>query len=329
VALGLQVTRTGILSLLVVSISTSACGTGGAQQAPRTTAREPLTGRAPAMTDRRQSFLVQTDAHALVLKSSSSTATHMLVTHADSALYQDTLELLWFLDGDRLSVLDLRKPDATAVVVARGSTEGRFMVHHGRQSIATEDGCDLPFIDLDWSAAPKIQPVLHDAPDLRIENGAWLQAEFQRPARSGGRSRDFSGDVHVPLPAKLLRCDDPESCGTALEFGAWPKRELVLVVDISGGDCFERACLLRDSSSGLYATPPDAKRWGDVEHTPNGPCGPYRFDEAQTSFLMGRWLCTLGPVDNVCKDVGGLALGWLMPGDSVGEPGVGNFRATQ
>lgn len=99
--------------------------------------------------------------------------------------------------------------------------------------------------------------------------------------------------------------------------------ELVLVVEKMGGDCWQRECLLRDPRSGNFATPPTAAAWGEVNSTRKGPCGVYLFDHAQTSYLIDRMLCT---PETQCRDLGGLGLGWLVPGDSVGAPGLGNFE---
>jgi hypothetical protein len=93
----------------------------------------------------------------------------------------------------------------------------------------------------------------------------------------------------------------------------------VRVLEKPGGDCVQRACLLHDPRTRLFASVPKIETWGPAEATRKGTCGPLMFDKGKTSFLVDHYLCTPG---KACDDLGAHALGWLVPGDVVGAPGA-------
>jgi hypothetical protein len=270
--------------------------------------------------DPGQQFLVHTESREVVLRALNSDAKRVVLKRADAALFQPELELLWFRDGSRFGVVDLRKADAPEVSIAEGMPdEDRWFITRGRVLIAPEDGCDLPYISFQWSATPELKPVLTEAPDLRISNQAWLSAELARPTRPVGRRQLFTGK-RLSLAKKLLACEDPSECGKTASFST--DKELVLVRDQTGGDCVERACLLHDPATNQFATPPKAEKWGPAKTTAPGPCGIYEFEQTKSSFLLDHRLCNL---DRGCTDLGGEALGWLVAGERVGASGTGDF----
>jgi hypothetical protein len=287
-------------------------------------ARDPAISTAPVaapalpdLGERAQLFLVHRESREIALRSLSSDAMHVLVPHADGALYQPELELIWFRDGERFGVIDLRKPVEGPVMLARGMpSEDRFRIERGSERVRTSDGCDLPYVSLTWSEAPVLEAFLSEAPELRIEGGAWLAAELARPARAVGQDHALSG-AKLKLPKKAAQCERPVACGASGAFGDGGKL-LVLVREELGGDCIDRACLLYDPGTERFATPPKAEAWGAAQATAPGSCGPYLFDRTQRWFLVDHRLCSL---EQGCRDVGGESLGWLVPGDSVGVPG--------
>jgi hypothetical protein len=272
-----------------------------------------------------QQFLVHAASGAIELRSYSSNGSRALVPHADAALYDATLELIWFLYEGTLSVLDLRAPESAPTVIATGIPDvvSRFSIARSGDLAETEDDCDLDAISLEWSESPTISLAFANAPKLRIDNTAWLRAQFNRKARDAGTRREFS-EHRIALPSKLLHCEEKEFCGTTVGFGT-QGLELVRLIDKSGGDCMHRGCVLRDARTRLFATPPQADQWGPAETTKPGPCGLFMFDQSQTRFLVADSRCSSG---EGCRDLGGgHAMGWLVPGDTVGAPGIDDAEA--
>jgi hypothetical protein len=95
--------------------------------------------------------------------------------------------------------------------------------------------------------------------------------------------------------------------------------QLVLLREAMGGDCWHRACLLHDTRTQRFASPLDVTHWERAERTKPGTCGPFMFDQWEQAFLTDDALCVL--VEG-CQSLGGSALGWLVPGEIVGRPGV-------
>ncbi len=265
-------------------------------------------------------FLIHAESQQVVLRSRTALAQHVLVDHADAVLYQPALELVWFRDGEHLRVIDLGSEGAPVHTIARGMPDQhRLWIARGSEIADPNDGCDLPYVSLDWTHQPTLEPILTRAPNLRLDDAGWLAAELERPARPVLVKQGFFGKA-VRIPRRAMECEDPADCGRTGPFaGDWM---LVLVRDVLGGDCVERACLLFDAKTKRFATPPKAEKWGAAQQTAPGSCGPYHFDQSKLFFLVDRRLCELG---RECSDVGGEALGWLLPGESVGSPGTGEF----
>ncbi len=319
-------------SALLIAFTCSCPSARAPQPAPPFTAPPPVSAPAAApapdvpthsdtLGPAEQQFLVHLESQEVVLLSMAGEGKRVLVPHANASLYQPALELIWFRHEDRFGVVDLRKPGAPAIWLGHGMPdEHRLSVERGMEVVAPNDGCDLPFVALEWSESPALTAYLTEAPPLGIDNQAWFAAELERPARARTKKQGFIGAA-VRLPKKLTGCDLPQACGKSAPFGADGK-QLVLVVERTGGDCVVRACLLYDPSSRLFATPPKARKWAAAQETAPGTCGPYLFDASKSAFLVDHRLCTL---EQGCRDLGGEALGWLIPGAKVGEPGTGNF----
>jgi hypothetical protein len=261
-------------------------------------------------------FLVHSDAGMIIVRSVSSAAPSVLIRHADFALYDSELELIWYIEANQLRVFDLRALDAPPAVIVRDMRQlDRITVVRGAHSVSEQDGCETPYAVLDWTTNPKMKLLLVEGDaKAKVDGRAWLHAQLNRPARSVTAQRRFVNDK-VDVASELLDCEDEETCATSVPFAkrGW---QLLLVTDKSGGDCWERACLLRDPRSNRYASPPRPERWGLASAAQRGPCGPYRFEQTQSAYLVGRLLCA---GDGPCQDVGGAALGWLIPGDTIGE----------
>lgn len=278
---------------------------------------EPLAPPAPDGDPARQ-FLVHMDTGELTLRTRGSTRVTVLAPHADGALYDPGLELVWYRDKDVLRVLDLRAMGTPPVAVVRDVPQvNRFSIERADHLVETEDNCDLPEISVHWTEAPAAEALLSQLPSLPIVDAHWLRTQLARPVRATGARRELA-EPTVRLPKKRMRCEDAEACGATARFGARGWR-LVQTRQQMGGDCWHRACLLQDPQTGRFATPPHADRWSSAADAQSGPCGLYLFDREQTSFLVGDMLCEAG---QPCVDLGGRGLGWRVPGDVVGSPGI-------
>jgi hypothetical protein len=329
VTLRMMMTGTGVLLLGLSCSCRSASAPQPAQvPTPPPLVAAPVAAQAPevvpqpeALGPPAQQLLVHLASQEIVLLSAEAEGRRVLVPHADAALYQSELELIWFRDGERFGVVDLRKPDFPVFSLGHGMPdENRLNIERGSVMASTADACDLPFVALEWTESPELKAYITDAPGLGIDNQAWFAAELTRPTRGRAKRQSFSG-ARVRLPKKVLSCDLPDACGKTAPFGVSGK-QLMLVIERTGGDCLERGCLLYDPSTSLFATPPKATTWAGAKQTAPGSCGPYLFDASKSAFLVDHRLCTF---EQGCRDLGGHALGWLVPGENVGEPGTGNF----
>jgi hypothetical protein len=269
-----------------------------------------------AIADPQAAFLVHADSGEVLVRWRSGSATRVLIAHADLVLYDPALELVWYTDGDRLLVFDLRAPHTPAVAIFNGMAEvSQLTVTRGDHTVFSPEECDSPFAVLEWSADSKLKFVLaQPAGTAQLVGQAWLRAQLERQPRKISSRAAFT-EARIKLPRKVLACDDAELCGTTVPFGArgW---QLVLVSQQEGGDCGNRGCILHDPAAKQFAAPLAATTWGSAAQAARGPCGLYNFDAAQSAFLVGRMLC---PDDATCQELGGQALGWLQPGARVGD----------
>lgn len=262
-------------------------------------------------------FLVHAESGKIELRSTQGAPARELAANASLAIYDPALELIWFVAEDRLNVLDLRARSFEPIEVVRGVPEVSVLsIHRANSSVSTNEACQGPSFTLLWNEAPSFEAYDRDVTDTSITGRSWLQTQLNRPERAIGARRDFEGE-RVRLPRKLLDCEEPSSCATTAKFGG-RDLELVLVRDKAGGDCWNRACIVRDPRTNRYASPPDLQHWTTAAKAKPGPCGLYYFDQAQRSYLIGNRLCFGEPT---CQDLEGEALGWLQGGDIVGDIG--------
>lgn len=262
-------------------------------------------------------YLVRTTFGAIVLHGSETPASRVLVPRVRGALYDAALELLWFIDGDRLGAVDLRTRERSPITIASHvpPAVSRLSIAHPSGLTETEDGCDLDQLSVEWSPALKVDVGDPDASPVRIENRTWLEAQRARVPRATGKRREFAGK-RVRLPTAVMQCEEPESCGAALPLGSL---QLVMTLEKMGGDCMQRGCLLFDATTARFAQPPVATVWHAAADAQIGTCGLFRFDHTGANFLVEDKLCALG---GACRVLEGRGLGWLDAGDVVGAAGL-------
>lgn len=264
-------------------------------------------------------FLLESEAGQLVLRSTRSGAEQVLAGAAQRGLYDERLELVWYEEGERLWVRDLRKLQAGPVLIAEHLPE-HAEFHVARTAdlmLEPADGCDsMPVLLLNWSEKSVFEAFYTDVPTLAAEGTAWLAAELKRPARTLPKARAFSEDQREPAwNGARAQCEEPFVCGSSLAFGASTKQ--LVLTSAQSGDCWHFACVLRDPQTGTFGTAPDATSWGAASAAEPGSCGPYRFNRDGSAFLVDERLCLAG---GSCQALGGRALGWLEPGVTLGAP---------
>jgi hypothetical protein len=247
---------------------------------------------------------------------------HLLASSVQMVVHDPALELAWLSDGQTLSVIDLRDPaphTVAPIVIATGlPPHVEIQIERGNHRVAPTDACDVaPILVLHWSSEPSIESDQGELP-RPLEGRAWLQRESHRPVRHSGAERWLHpSGAQVRLPLERARCDDAQWCGAAQALGT-SGLQLVLADQSEGADCWQFGCVLFNPQNGTYATPPQPARWGTAQDTPSGSCGPYRFDAAGRTLLVDDLYCAaLGR----CEPLGGVAIGWLAPGDTLGAPG--------
>ena len=279
-----------------------------------------VAARAPAQKKQRptDAFIVHAEGR-IELRSLGETAIEVLAEDAsDLALYDPVLELIWYTQEEQLFVIDLRETEPARTLIASSIPDvSRLEILQANRSVRIQETCEGPTLSLHWNEHPSVDAYDGDISQTRIDGSSWLQAQKARPARVVGATRSFEEGKRVRLPRGLLDCEIPEVCAASVPFGVGDL-QLVLVLDKSGGDCWNRGCLLRDPQTNRYASPVDRDGWGRAEKTKRGPCGLYFFNQQKTAFLVGTRLCL---VETGCTELGGAALGWLNPGDTVGAVG--------
>jgi hypothetical protein len=273
---------------------------------------------------RNQLFLVESRGE-LLLRAIGSAFELRLASNAQHVLYDSAFELVWFSDERRLWVIDLRGPGLPPLVPVLIASH---VPHHvelhvyrgGTDFVEPEDACDLaPLLELRWEKEPWIEGERGQRL-TELDGRSWLARERLRAARTVDEARWFGLDPsqqHVALPVTRAHCQDAERCGAALPFGQrhW---DLVLTDQSEGADCWHFGCLVRDSETGAFGTPPQPGSWGPPDEMPSGPCGPYRFNADGSAFLVKDVACTTA---GSCQPLDGWGIGWLTPGEVVGAPG--------
>jgi hypothetical protein len=270
-----------------------------------------------ALDGDQNEYLVVTRSNELVLRTRERVVS-VLAGSVRNAMYDPKLELVW-LEGESLSVVDLRKPGSKPIPIVRdwpGSPS--LTISHPASMVTTNESCDVAELaNLSWDEHPTLKVIAEQDSELKLESMDWLRAQLSRPVRAVPDSTASDVryvDARVLLPEKVSFCVDQDECGRAVRFGAYDL-ELVLAVTLQG-DCWHPYCVFRDPTTGVISSPLIGDRWrGTSERA--GTCGEYHFDRGGKTFLVEGRLCG---ADGTCQDAGGYALGWRIPGLVVGTP---------
>jgi hypothetical protein len=257
---------------------------------------------------------------------------HVIASDVHELLYDAELELLWFSDtSNRLWVSDLRALAASTPTNAPPNVLiASDLPEHQKLSVWIGDrlvegsgqlGEGSVELSLRWDevATFETDAAETDAAEHlgRIEGKAWLQRERERTARAVPELQkpDESGP-HIALPAGIAQCDNPELCGAARPFGSSGWQLVITKTDETHGDFSHYGCLLHDRARAAFARPPDTRTWHPAADPELDTCGPYRFNARGDAFLASDRVCRVGAE---CTPLGGVAIGWLEPGATVGR----------
>jgi hypothetical protein len=228
-------------------------------------------------------------------------------------------DLVWLRDDHKLDVLDLRGaapapitlvtfPDKAMQQLGEHITEPPRWTMDGFVAITLGSPCGKGAgLRLDWS---------HDgestqgfAKGFRAVARDWFTAQEHRARQPLDPDPYPARAAKHKVPRKVGTCatDAKEEfgkdrCGTAAPFGATGVD--LVVVGASSEHCPGSHCQLYDPKAKKFTPVPGLDATDDAAPS----CGPFRFDRAGTSFLVGDQAC--GP-DLTCRSVGVLAIGWL------------------
>lgn len=264
----------------------------------------------------------------IVAKQIDGTSAPLVQGKIGAVAYDSDLELIWFVDGAALRVLDLRAPRTPPVTIGQGiPADVKIMIEDAPDSGSAESRGPMgAHVTLSWAQrtlefgdTPFGSDPEKKAPaTIKLVGQKWLAAQDARKARA--RRVDVVGvdpkPGKHPLPkgATCKSSDTDDSwCGLPTRFGAtgWT----LYITDRPCHRFCEPTCVAANAS-GKLAVPPAM-----LPVTPtmtSGPCGDYLLDATGANWLLseligrGR-LCTKAG----CIELEGIALGWRDPGTTV------------
>jgi hypothetical protein len=277
--------------------------------------------------DRNELLIAYTLEHQLLLRSVDISGltpfVHELARRVREDLYDAERELLWFTDqDDRLWVIDLRSIAANQLVpvpIARNLPQhSRLAVSQGEASVVGDGqlGDETMELVLHWESEPWIDGGEGGGRIDDLEGRAWLDLERSRTPRGTPAWVPIDiEDPHVKLPPGIAQCDSDVFCGAARPFGTRGWQLVVAKNDTVSGDFTHNGCLLYDPARQAFARPPEATEWAPVVDTELDTCGPYRFNQDGTAFVVSDKICRIGAG---CRELDAFSRGWIVPGETVG-----------
>jgi hypothetical protein len=297
--------------------------------APSAEAPEPTSApSAAAWPDRSELFIVLTDQRDLELRAFGTAGLkpfkHVIGGDVQQTVYNPELGLFWFLDAERLWVLDLYEVGAGVakpVLIASHlpAAAKLYILKDATFQSPGQVGEGSMEMELHWDEEPSITATVSGEEGKQefhhLDGSAWLSQERSRAPRSAPAWIEFAErGPHAPLPVARARCTDKRQCGAALPFGdrGW---QLVISGD-EYGDFEHHFCLLYDPATRLFATPPRAAAWADATALESAGCGPYFFNERNDAYFDFEVICRTSGVCAPLDDAS--AEGWVVPGVGVG-----------
>lgn len=287
-------------SLMACAAASPEAKVAGVSQLPAPTSAVTAASPLPDWPARDDLFIALTSMHVLELRAFGPHGlepfSHVIASDIQETLYNPELGLFWFLDTNRLWVIDLRSVGAGTIepiLIASNVPEvdTLYIVAAGRSFQAPWPAGDESIdLWLHWDEPPYLQGGKRRDRIDELEGVEWLARERSRPASGAPAWTDFAKQAPLaPLPAARAQCTDEEQCVAALPFGdrGW---QLVLAGD-ELGDFEHHFCLLYDPARNAFATPPDAKTWGDALTLASAGCGPFFFNARNDAYFDSDVLC--------------------------------------
>jgi hypothetical protein len=264
--------------------------------------------------------------------------TSVFAGKVDGAIYDPSQDLIWFLTGGNLEVLDLRDAAAKPVVIAKkfptnlgfaiagassGESDTKYagvypIVHvDSRPRITTGQGAEQENWDnIDPDAKKKIKRI-------KLVGKAWLKKQATRAASSSAAAAPAAPLPNAKLPAGTCTDDaDGPDCGSATPIGTTPYQ--LVEVEASCGDACFVECLAYDPKTGLLANPAADSKWtkppaSDLPHVfcdgvlyADGARGVYYVTGTSDDASVGDPLCTIDGKGVTCRAAAGWHyFGWL------------------
>jgi hypothetical protein len=260
------------------------------------------------------------------------------VTAAD---YDEAQDLIWFVSGSTLQVIDLRTTARKPVVIAKTLPSGLDVVISGWSSARVRDpavAVDLSldsYTELVLGTRPKVLSVFEQhgpaggfderKPNKKVKlaGATWLKKQRSRKARTLAPSPEPK--VHTvalsqrwledcPPPPACTSCTDEEEVeqprcagldGSASAFGS-TGLELVVIFDV---EFQEPRCALRDPATGRFADPAGGSWTDEVSSTNSCRAVPHA---SAPTYLLGGAVCRVEATGVACAvPADGKAFAWV------------------
>jgi hypothetical protein len=266
------------------------------------------------------------------------------------AAFDPYLEILWYVQADKLYALGLREEEPAPVVVVEklGPFPVGIQVGARRVEAASPNVISHAMVWVVWGKAPKIvventyegqhpeeakraKAQVKAAKAAKLAGAKWLKRQAARAARGAPpKARQPMWPKRVKLPEGTCTCEeDPAwdcdqeitACGQASEFPGAPWQLVVVAFDarplMGGGVERIDQCSIHDPKTGGYASPDDTSKWlrADDEDA-RGRCDGLDFDAGLSHWIVPaeNLLCARGAA---CDRLEAILLGWLDPGPSL------------
>lgn len=252
----------------------------------------------------------------------------------DGAAYDPAQDLVWFVGGRQLFVVDLRDPHPAPIVIAKNLPEelGSFEIT-GMSSASYEIDYAAVFPMFHIGAKGKVDVAAGDGAyegvdevsdkhtqravkKIKIVGKKWLAAQKDRKAHPVAKN-DRAEPPKATLPAGRGQCEDEDMCGGAQWLG--DSAYQAVLIEHSCGDACHTACVLYDPKTKKFAPALAPGAWGPLADDASTmscigfavePGGARYFGDGDPEHHM---VCTLG-AKLTCTDLGAWRpFAWITP----------------